>query len=151
MSFQFRFDSILQLRRRQRDEAGGALGKAIEAIRRIEEQIEGVQDQRTSLSERQTLDRVGQLSVDALLSTGRYDLQLQADLTQLASTRRELVQEMERRRAVLATANAELKRFERLEEKERATHHAMMIRREQNEADDRSSQAYLLAQRRSRS
>ena len=40
MKFKFRFETLLDLRRRQRDEAGAAVGQANEAIGRIDQQRE---------------------------------------------------------------------------------------------------------------
>src|SRR6056297_2525747 len=138
MSFQFRFASILDLRRRQRDQVGSELGKANEAIRRIDEQMEMIRQQ-------PTYERVGAVQVEGLLAVGRYDMQLQADIGQLDQTRAELVIERDRRQRLLLDAEAEVKRFERLEEIEREAARMQMLRREQADADERSSQAYVLA------
>lgn len=148
MSFQFRFASILQLRRRERDEAGAAVGQANAAIGRIDEQCETIELERQSLREDAGGQRVGAVSVDALLARGRYDVQLLADIQSLAETRAELVRELERRQDALVASEAEVKRFERLEEKERAECHALQLRREQAEADDATSRRYTLQRRR---
>src|SRR6056297_1423144 len=145
MSFQFRFASILDLRRRQRDQVGSELGKANEAIRRVDEQIEIIRQQRQTLRQQPTHERVGAVQVEGLLAVGRYDMQLQADIGQLNQTRAELVIERDRRQRLLLDAEAEVKRFERLEEIEREAARMQMLRREQADADERSSQAYVLA------
>ena len=150
MSFQFRFAVILQLRRQERDEAGAAVGQANEAIRRIDEQSETVRQQRQALREGTSDDRLGTVSVDSLLARGRYDLQLQADLQSLSDTRSELVQELDRRQAALSAAEAEAKRFERLEDKERTAANAEALRREQAVADDASASRYTIQQLRKR-
>jgi flagellar FliJ protein len=146
MSFQFRFAAILQLRRRQRDEAGAEVGKALEAIRRIDEQSEAIRAQRRALREDTSGERVGDVTVDALLAKGRYDLQLQADLHALSETRVQLVQELERRQQALVAAEVEAQRFQRLEEKERAAAYAEALRRQQAEADDASASRYTIQQ-----
>lgn len=146
MSFQFRFAAILQLRRRQRDEAGAEVGKAHEAIRRVDEQAAAIQAQRKALREETGEERLGDVTVDALLAKGRYDLQLQADLQALSQTRAQLEQELERRQAALLAAEVEARRFERLEEKERAAAHAEALRRQQAEADDASASRYTIQQ-----
>jgi len=148
MSFQFRFAVILQLRRRERDEAGAAVGQANEAIGRIDDQSEAIRVQRQALREGASQNRVGDVSVDALLARGRYDLQLQAEIHALSDTRAKLVQELERRQLALVAAEAEVKRFERLEEKERTASYAEALRREQAEADDATATRYTIERQR---
>ena len=148
MSFQFRFATILQLRRRERDEAGAAVGKANAAIGRIDEQCTAIQDERQSLRERASEHRVGSVSVDALLTRGRYEIQLEAEIQSLRETRAELVKELERRRGALVASEVEVKRFERLEENERAARRALELHREQAEADDATARRYTIERRR---
>ena len=136
MAFQFRFASILMLRRQQRDEAGGIVGKANEAIERIDQQAEAIDEQRKVARSESHRIREGSVSVDQLLTAGRYEMQLDADLQSLAQTRTQLVQELERRQQLLGAAEAEVKRFEKLEENERIENHAEMTRREQAELDE---------------
>lgn len=148
MSFQFRFASILQLRLRERDTAGAAVGQADEAIRRVDEQITVIQQQRQSLRAESDVDRVGNLSVDSLLASGRYDLQLQGDIGALEQTRLELMQELQRRQHVLREAEAEVKRFERLKEKEQQQFQAEQLRREQFESDEATARRYTITRTR---
>ncbi len=148
MSFLFRFAAILQLRCRQRDEAGAAVGQANEAIRRIDQQREEIEQERQSVRQGASDQRVGGVSVDALLAAGRYDLQLQAQSQTLGDTRAKLVQELERRQMALVAAEAEVKRFERLEEKDRENYLAETLRREQAEADDAAGRRYTIERQR---
>jgi flagellar protein FliJ len=147
MAFQFRFESILELRRRQRDEAGAAVGKANQAIAKIDQQIADIENDRQNIRQRDQRQRVGEISVEGLLSVGRYDMQLQADVRQLQATRIELVVERDRRQTVLMDAEAEVKRYDRLKTKERETERARQLRIEQADADERSNQAYVFARR----
>lgn len=136
MAFQYRFATLLQLRRRERDQAGAAVGQVDEAIRRVESQIEGIQRERVSLREGFQQRLAGRISVDGLLARGRYDLQLEAQLQALNKTRGELVQELERRQRALVTAEGEVKRFEKLEEKDRTAFRTAQLRQEQALSDD---------------
>jgi flagellar FliJ protein len=146
MKFQFRFAPILQLRRQFRDDAGIAMGQAVAAIARIDERSREVEAERQVL--RSTAHpRTGQISVDALLASGRYDMQLLAELQSLAQTKRELLQELDRRKQVLAAAEAEVKRFERLEEKDRTQFLAEQAKREQAELDDATARRFALIRR----
>lgn len=136
------------MRRQQRDEAGAAVGQANQAIARIDLQIESIQSERQRLRQQAQGQRVGSISVDSLMAGGRYDLQLQNDSLALNQTRGELEQELQRRQLALTQAETEVKRFEQLEEKERAAYWAEELRREQAEADEATSRRYTIARKR---
>ena len=147
MAFQFRFAALAQLRRRERDEAGAAVGKANEAIKRIDEQTGEIENERMLLRQRPAERQMGRLSVDAMLAHGRYDIQLQSQIQSLRETRAQLVVELERRQMTLTTAEAELRRFERLEENDRRTFQQEQLKRQQAEADDAAGRRYIIKQR----
>ena len=67
MPADFRFKSLLDLRRQQRDEAGAALGQANEAIAKVNTQIDEIKRERTILRDMEDVNRQGDVSVDALL------------------------------------------------------------------------------------
>ena len=148
MPAKFRFNALLDLRRQQRDEAGAALGQANEAITKVNAQIDEIKAERVALRNTDDVNRQGHVSVDALLAHGRYDLQLQADVGALQSTVAELTDEMEKRRATLVEAEAELKRFEKLKENEEAEFRALQSKREKAEADEVSTRRYALQRQR---
>ena len=150
MSFRFRFAFLLDLRRRERDEAGAYVGQATEAILKVDQEIDEVNLQRQELKKHQADIRVGSISVDRMLSSGRYDLQLQADIAGLMETKDQLNQEYLRRQALLAIAQGEVQRFEKLEERARADYQAEQLRQEQAEADDRNSAKFLMQSRANR-
>ncbi|MAI32322.1 MAG: flagellar export protein FliJ [Planctomycetaceae bacterium TMED240] len=144
----FRFKSLLDLRRQQRDEAGAALGQANEAIAKVNTQIDEIKRERIALRDTRDVNRQGNVSVDALLAHGRYDLQLQADMGSLEATMEELTAEMERRRVKLVEAEAELKRFEKLKEYDEAEFRALESKREHAESDEVSTRRYILQRQR---
>lgn len=144
MSFQFRFAAILDLRCRERDEAGVAVGQALEAIGRINDQLQEIQSLRDSNRQQSMQSRLGAITVDGLLSQGRYDLQLEADMHALKQTLAQLDLELARRQDELVAAESEVKRFERLEANERSAYLADQNRREQLELDDATSRTYAL-------
>jgi len=148
MDFQFRFAKLLQLRRRQRDDVGAEVGKAHSAIHRVDERIESIQLERQRLRDESQQQRLGAVSIDGLLGQGRYDLQLQAQIQALNQTRGELEQELQRRRAALIAAEAEVKRFEKLQQKDFAVFQSMMNRRQQAEIDDVVSCRYIINRQR---
>lgn len=156
MSFQFRFDSILRLRCRERDDAGIEVGNANEAIRRVQEQITKVQRQRdevrvqsSGLLESGSSNASGSsditFAVDGIVQRGRYDLQLQAELVSLEQTVVTLKQERDRRLDLLVKAEAEVKRIERLRETQQTEHYQAELKREQAEADDMTTARMVIA------
>ena len=148
MPGEFRFKALLDLRRQQRDEAAADLGLANEAIVKVTRQIDEINRERAVLRDTQNMNRQGDVSVDALLAHGRYDLQLQADIGSLESTVAELTAEMDRRRAKLVEAEAELKRFEKLKENDEAEFRALESKREHAEADEVLNRRYTLQRQR---
>lgn len=147
MSFQFRFATLLRLHRQARDEARADVGKVNEAIGRIDVQTESLIVERSEILRQAGESRKGSISIDAVLSHGRYDLQLQADVKSLRETRAQLEQELERRQQALVTAETEVKRFQLLEDNELAAYRAERIKREQAEADEASSTRYIMERR----
>ena len=147
MSRNFRFSSLLQWRERQRDEAGAEVGQAIEAINRIDGQRQSIIQQQQEIKQEAARSMVGELSMDRLLSGGRYTMQLEMDLRSLADTRDQLVQALTARQEKLMLAEAEVKRFEKLRELDHATAQKEDLRREQLSLDEAVSNRYLLQAR----
>ena len=148
MPFDFRFTALLELRRQERDEVGIAVGQANASIKKVNVQIDEKELEWTSLRDGSEANRRGNLSVDALLSLGRYDLQLQADIQTLKSTLSELITEMERRRGKLVEAEAELKRYEKLRERAELEFRALESKRELAEADEVTTRRYIIQRQR---
>lgn len=138
--FKFRFDALLDLRARQRDEAGADVGKASEAMDRIESQIADIDQQlRESRDAAASAIASASLSADRMLHQGRFDLQLQAEKQSLQQTLAQLAQELERRRGLLMQCEAEVKRLERLRESQQTQHRTEQARREQAVIDDQAA------------
>ncbi|TWU64789.1 MULTISPECIES: flagellar export protein FliJ [Crateriforma] len=146
MSFQYRFDILLRLRERERDEAGAAVGQANAAIAKIDQQMQEVEQTRIDLKQAMSGESLtGNVSVDRMLQGGRYDLQLQGDLQSLADTRGKLVQELQRRQEMLKTAQIEVKRWEKLKEIDQQRYREQQNRREQLELDEAASRNFQRA------
>lgn len=112
----FRFQSILDLRINERDSAAMDLAKVNEAIAKIESDIAQV-DQNIAAMIADTSGRTGNISVDRLLTRGRYEMQLAADRNVLLGTLEKLSNEMAARQQRLAAAQTEVKKFELLSQK----------------------------------
>ncbi|MFG0256091.1 MAG: flagellar export protein FliJ [Rhodopirellula sp. JB053] len=153
--FRFRFDSLLALRQRRRDEVGAEVGKATEAIERVDEQIELLQTQRDGVRNdaaarlaNSGADGATRVAVDRVIQEGRYDMQLSAEQVALRDTRAKLEVELNRRRGLLVEAEAEVKQLERLRETQMAEHRQLQLQVEQAEADDLTTARMVIAQRR---
>ena len=142
MTFYYRFAVLMGLRQRERDEAGVAVGQANQAIAKIDAERESVLAERAQIRQQRPSAGAGKISVDSLLSSGRYDLQLEADAISLLQTRQKLVVERDHRQQRLIEAEAELKRYQKMEQKERAEYDALQLRLQQIEADDATSRKY---------
>ncbi|MGV3483616.1 MAG: flagellar export protein FliJ [Planctomycetaceae bacterium] len=120
--FKFRFDSIVRLRENERDAARASLAEAYEAMRQIEIRRKELTDARAALDQESLLRRSGRLSVDRLLSDGRYERQLTAELAQISMTAEKVEAELIRRQTVLTEANAAVRQMELLKERELAAY-----------------------------
>lgn len=154
--FQFRFESLLTLRGRERDEAGKLVGDANEAIRRVREQINEMQSQRDQIriAASQSLQQPGRsgegpvnVSVEQMLHQGRYDLQLAAEQAAMEQTCQTLGVELARRQDLLVEAEAEVKRLERLRESQLAHHRQEELKSQQQAADDLTSARITIQKR----
>lgn len=145
MRFQFRFTSLLDLYRRNRDEMGGRVGEANAAIHKVDEQIEVTKKEAQQLLVEDAATRIGTISVDNLIAKGRYQMQLAARIHSLTETRSKLEQELERRQAKLREAETEVKKFERMKEIDYANFQKEVNRREQAEIDELNSSRFAMA------
>ncbi|TWU16398.1 flagellar export protein FliJ [Allorhodopirellula heiligendammensis] len=139
-SFHFRFESLLVLQRQQRNELIRELTETHTAINDTQEKIDHLQQQRDELRSaaagRFATDV--HISVDRLRHEARYDRQLADDQDTLGSTRKQLEAELEQRRERLIEAEAEVKRLERLREKQSVAYNQLQLQREQATADERT-------------
>ena len=148
MPFEFRFAALLELRRQERDEVGAAVGQANAAIEKVNEHVDEKKHERMLLRDGSNVSRRGDVSVDALLSLERYDLQLQTDIEALNLTLGELITELERRRGKLVDAEAELKRFQKLRDNAELEFRALETKREHAEADEVTTRRYTIQRQR---
>jgi flagellar export protein FliJ len=116
--FRFRFEAITRLRENERDAARASLAEAIEAMRQIELRRKELADERTALDRESERRRTGTLSIDRLLSDGRYERQLAADDHQVVEAGKRIEAELLRRQAIVAEANAGVRQMELLKERE---------------------------------
>ncbi len=115
----FRFETVLRLRETERDQARSHLSEAYEALRRVEEREQQLSQERQQLLIEAQRRRTGTLSIESLLSDGRYELQLEAECRQLRDAASQIQAEIERRQAAVTAANTAVRQLEILKEHDR--------------------------------
>jgi len=145
--FQFRFEALLRLRENERDAARQEISDAFRALDILEEQQFALEQQRQQLrvDSQQRIARP-QFSVDTLLNQGRYDLQLQAEIQAIQKNCATVQREIERRQAKLQAADVEVKRLERLREKQLRDWSIAELAAQQKEFDELASMRFTRSQ-----
>lgn len=136
-SFHFRLETLLRLRKAQRDQRRADLAKAIRAEEMLRVQDQSVAQQQLQAAQRgRRLKSPGAADVDALLHAHRYELVLAAQRRQLATQIAQIQAEAERRRQLLVEADRELRVLEKLRERQAATHRLQEQRLEAKQLDE---------------
>lgn len=142
----FRFDTVLRLREAERDQARSILSEAYEALRRVEERQRELQIERTQLIADGLRRRTGVLSMESLLSDGRYELQLDSEINQLLDAASQIQAEIERRQAAVTAANTAVRQLEILKENDRLALNQKLERIVQGHMDEVAARRVRLAQ-----
>ncbi|MGL4593231.1 MAG: flagellar export protein FliJ [Thermoguttaceae bacterium] len=137
MAFRFQLDSLLSIRNSTLKEKQGALGKAYEARRIVEEKRFALaKDISDTLNSGREMIASGMISPDYLLGLRRHEAFL---ATQQQEVEQHLVlidEEIERRLAAVVEANKELKMVEKLKEKRREKYVTEETRKEVVQMDE---------------
>ncbi len=134
--FKFRLESLIRLRENERDVARAAVAEAYSALQQINQRLESLAKERAELDRSSLIRRQGTISVDRLLSDGRYERQIAGDVAQIRTTGERIEAEILRRQAVLAAANAGVRQIELLREKELAKWHEAQAKITQANLDE---------------
>jgi flagellar protein FliJ len=136
-NFRFRLETLLRLRRAQRDQRRADLAKAIRAEEMLRAQDRSVAQQQNQAAQRgRQLKSPGAADVDALLHAHRYELVLTAQRRQLATQIAQVQAEAERRRQLLVEADRELRVLEKLRERQAVAHRLKETRLEAKQLDE---------------
>jgi flagellar protein FliJ len=136
MSHAFRFDSIVQLRQRQRDAAAMSVDEVARAIRMVDERLSEIQTEISNLDSQRRSALVGSVAVTTLTDIQRHQLILLGNIQHLNQQRATLLQEKNRRDHILLKAQQALKSLEKLRDKRLdavQAHEAQMV---QNRLDE---------------
>ncbi len=141
-TFRFRLETLLKLRRTARDDRRRRLAEALRAetvlnerIRDLDQQITVALNRRSQIHRGGSLDG-GSLDIDALIDSERFERMLRAEANVYRGQRTQLGDEIDNRRAALATADADLRLLQRLREKQAQRFDRGQQRRAQNEIDE---------------
>lgn len=146
--FRFRLETVLKLRRSQRDERRHHLAEALEAEqilleheRQLDEEVVRVREHLRSGS------KPGELHVDNLINAHRYELVLRTRRGQIEQQKQQVAAEVERRRQALVEADKQVRMLEKLEEKQRLKHRHEELEREMKHLDETAQQRAALRAR----
>jgi flagellar export protein FliJ len=117
MTQPFRLDSVLKLRRRERDQAGKDVADAVAAIALLDSKLSEIAMQQRHLESLRRDSSQGSISTNRMLDAERYQLVLAAQHAHVSGDRSLLVQELERRRAKLVIRQQAVKALEKLEQR----------------------------------
>ncbi len=135
MTAGFRFAAILDLRRRERDQAAIALAKVDAALSRVDQQNRDISLQRQSLRRTQKNLPARVISAHQLKSQADFDLALQQVEITLSQERQSLQTQLQEAHDQLVTAQQEVARLEKLEQINESRQRAKLRRRQQQEYD----------------
>ena len=115
--FKYRLATLLKIREGARDERRAELATAYLAEQKLHERRNAVQSELDEhLAEQQRDAAGGNVNVDRLLNTHRYQLVLRAEIAVLDRQDEMLAVEIEKRRQALVAADREVRALEKLRE-----------------------------------
>lgn len=124
--------------------AGKEVADADQAIQILRQQATEIEAERAAARESSGLQRNAPvISIDRLLNEGRYDLQLVAQLRELTTKADQIAGERERRLLRLREANAEVRRLERLKERQQEAWKKNQLAAEQAVLDEIATARFL--------
>jgi len=138
--FKFRLESILNLRRADRDRAHAALADANEAVRIVERRRAEVQNEVAQMrAHRRHGAGPGEVDPDRILQAQRYEMLMEAASAQFAQQLEQLSQAVVERRNQLMEADRGVRVLEKLRERQLAGHQQEMLRLEARDFDEIAS------------
>lgn len=121
--FNFRLATLLKIREAARDERRLQLAQAYQADAVLQGQQQELAESLAQLErEHREASSPGEIHVDRLLQTQRHEMLIRAQIGHVAKQREAVAEEIERRRAVLAEANRQVKVLENLRQRQFQRH-----------------------------
>jgi flagellar export protein FliJ len=135
--FQFRLESLKKLREAERQQRRIELADAFHAESILRQQAAQLEQEIREVEQRsRVISSPGRVHVDRVLDTHRYKLMLKSQIMILSQKEAQLQTEIERRRAVLAAADRDVRVLDKLQARKREEHEAAELRRESRQLDD---------------
>ena len=132
----FRLSAMLQLREGERDKMAHALAKIKDSLLSIDHRLRSIADERSDLQKVIRHHRIGRIPIERLLDHHRYEMQLDESEDLLKRERLTLLEKSRAKREKLVEANLELKKIEKLAERERRKQERKDLLDQQKVIDD---------------
>ena len=136
-NFRFRLQTLLRLRAAARDQRRAQLAEAYKAeriLRQQAEQLSGELDQ--VRGQMRQAAQPGEVNVDSLLVSHRYELVIQAQKQNLDGQIKQILDEIERRRVLVVEADRQVRILERLRQRQQDDHNRKQQNLEVKEMDE---------------
>lgn len=145
-TFKFRLQTLLRMRMADRDEKRGKLAEAYQAERILQGRIEELaRDIGEARDRARRGSSPGEINVDMLLNSHRYEVLLAAQKKALEQQLTQVQAEVERRRLTLVEADREVRVLEKLREKRLGEHAQGELKKEVKELDEVALQRHRFA------
>ncbi|MEQ8791429.1 MAG: flagellar export protein FliJ [Pirellulaceae bacterium] len=149
--FRFRLETVLKLRRGERDERRHQLAEALEAEQILAEHERELNDETDQVRQQlRSSSKPGEVHVDDLMNVHRYELVLRARRIQIEQQKVKIAAEVQRRRQALTEADKRVRTLEKLEEKQRLAHRHDQAQLEVKQLDETAQQRAALRVREAR-
>ncbi|MEL6895405.1 MAG: flagellar export protein FliJ [Planctomycetota bacterium] len=145
-AFQFPFESLLNLKQASLETAAAALANAHQAIDLLESRRAEIVRQRDLDAESLRQRMTGTIRVDRLLDDGRHRIQIDQQIIELDQQYGQIQIEIEKRRVALSAAEMEVRKLEKLRDRQRSQWEQEQQRRQQNGLDEIASQRFVAMQ-----
>ena len=140
--FQFKLKPVLRLRIAERDDRRARLAEAYHAERILRDRLAQAEAERASVREMvRAASSPGQVDVDALLRTHRYELVVAAQVFSIQQQLKQVAEEIERRRLVLVEADRQVRVLEKLRDRQLAEFQQQEFKREMKQLDEIAQRA----------
>lgn len=138
--FKYRFEALRRLHELARDEAFRRLAEAQQAGQVLRDRLAELEQQRQGVRQSTAGQIVGQISLDALLDQGRYDVHLELQQREIRQQLGQIEEEIERRAQRVTLAEQEYRKFEKLKEHALEDYGQAQLRDQQAQLDEIASQ-----------
>jgi flagellar export protein FliJ len=135
--FKFRLATLLKIREATRDERQSELAEAYRADDILNERLDQIHAELADILTRcRKVVGPGEVNIDLLIESQRYDVMLRAYEKQTLEQKKRLAVEIERRREALLAANREVRVLEKLREHQIERHREEENRRDIKRIDE---------------